>query len=72
VRSHLQYGFGALKLPEIVAVISGSNLPSQHLAAKLGFVPGKLGTYYGHRLVLHRSTPELHTQALRRRTAVLR
>jgi RimJ/RimL family protein N-acetyltransferase len=66
----LQYGFDALKLPEIVAVIGDTNLPSQRLAAKLGFVPGDLGTYWGQQLVLHRVTPDLHARSLQRRTHV--
>lgn len=67
----LHYGFDALKLPEIVAVIGEANVTSQRLAAKLGFVPGELGPYYGQPLVLHRTTPELHARALQQRAPLV-
>lgn len=66
----LEYGFDALKLAEIVAVIGETNLPSQRLAAKLGFLSGELGTYYGQQLVLHQVTVELHARAVERRTGI--
>jgi RimJ/RimL family protein N-acetyltransferase len=60
----LNSGFGDLMLPEIVAVIAENNLASQHLAAKLGFIAGDLGTYYGHRLVRHHITADLHARSV--------
>ena len=60
----LNYGFINLMLPEVVAVIAEDNLASQRLAAKLGFIAGDLGTYYGHRLVRHHITADLHARSL--------
>jgi ribosomal-protein-alanine N-acetyltransferase len=64
----LGYSFSVLGLEEVVAVIAEDNRPSQRLAARLGFVPGALGIYYGKSLVRHRVTPQRHASALAART----
>jgi len=62
----LEYAFSVLRLREVVAVIAEDNRASQRLAARLGFVAGEPGLYYGQRLVRHRVTPELHRRAAAR------
>ncbi len=64
----LDYAFSVHGLREVVAVIAEDNGSSQRLAARLGFVRGRPGIYYGHQLVRYRVSPELHARATAGRT----